>query len=46
MISFSAVVVKTGLNESFYAELKPISNDWNPLKNSGAIFISPPFQLT
>jgi hypothetical protein len=37
MISFAAVVVKTGLTQSFYATLKPISDHWLPeaLKVSG-----------
>jgi hypothetical protein len=30
MISFAAVVVKTGLAQSFYATLKPISDNWIP----------------
>ncbi len=30
MISFAAVVVKTGLTQSFYATLKPISENWIP----------------
>lgn len=30
MISFAAVVVKTGLAQSFYATLKPISDNWLP----------------
>ncbi len=30
MISFAAVVVKTGLTQSFYATLKPISDNWIP----------------
>jgi hypothetical protein len=37
MISFAAVVVKSGLTQSFYATLKPISTKWLPdaLKVSG-----------
>jgi DNA polymerase III alpha subunit (gram-positive type) len=37
MISFAAVVVKSGLEQSFYATLKPISDNWlpNALKVSG-----------
>jgi hypothetical protein len=30
MVSFGAVVVEAGLNRTFYAELKPISDRWIP----------------
>lgn len=30
MVSFGAVIVKEGLENSFYAELKPVSDNWQP----------------
>jgi len=30
MISFGAVIVREGLKETFYAELKPVSEEWIP----------------
>lgn len=31
MVSFGAVVVKEGLKDTFYGELKPISDKWDPV---------------
>lgn len=30
MVSFGAVIVEPGLTKTFYSELKPISEEWNP----------------
>ncbi|NBR13831.1 MAG: hypothetical protein EBU01_04515 [Crocinitomicaceae bacterium] len=54
MISFGAVLIEPGLNRTFYAELKPISDRWIPesLSVSGFTreqtmeFVEPPTAMT